>query len=101
MVRSKKAAATADPAGDVVPSRKNKGDWESSSTNERHLAGMRADGRLPATESAKIRCVGNEVIPNPRAGERVAFVDFVTRGYTFLSWLAWIRLVLKLYKPES
>ena len=80
MVKGEKTAATVNPVGDVAPPKKMKGDWESSSTNERHLAGMRANGRLPTVESGKIRCAGNEVITNPRVGEHVAFVDFIMCG---------------------
>ena len=68
MVRGKKAAATADPAGDVAPPKKMKGDWESSSTNKHHLTSLRAGGRLPVAGSGKIRCVGNEVIPTLASG---------------------------------
>ena len=83
MVRSKKAASTENSAGDVAPPKKMKGDWESSSIAERHLAGLRADGRLPPAEGGRVRCAGNEVFPNPRTGECVVFVDFLTRGLSF------------------
>ena len=83
MVRGKKAASTGNSAGDVAPPKKMKGDWESSSFMERHLAGLRADGRLPPAEDGRVRCAGNEVIPNPRADERVVFVDFLTHGLSF------------------
>ena len=79
MGKGKKASS----AGDNAPPKKMKGDWESSTVGERHLAGLRADGRLPPAASGRVRCAENEVTPSPRAGERVVFMDFLTRGLSF------------------
>ena len=57
--------------------------WESSTVGNRHLAGLRADGRLPLAANGRVQCAGNEVTPSPRAGECVVFMDFLTRGLSF------------------
>ena len=101
MVRGKKAASTGNSAGDVAPPKKMKGDWESSSLAERHLAGLRADDCLPPAEDGRLRCAENVVFPSPRTGERVVFVDFLTRGLSsrvvfvdFLTHVLWHRIFI-------
>ena len=79
MVKGKKGSS----GSDAGPLKKVKGDWESSCISEHHLAGFQADGRLPPADSGRVRCPGNEVIPNPHAGERVMFLDVLTRGMSF------------------
>ena len=47
MVRGNKASSD----GDNAPPKKMKENWESSTDGDRHLTGLRADGRLPPAVS--------------------------------------------------
>ena len=70
------SAATADL-------KKVHGDWVRSTVTERQLVGLRLDRTLPPMLLAKTRAPGNEIVPRPAAGERVCFIDFVNRGFSF------------------
>ena len=77
----KKSKSASD--NDTTPPKRLKGDWKASTISDRYLAVLRADGRLPPAASGRVRCAGNEVTPSPRAGERVVFTGFLTRGLSF------------------
>jgi hypothetical protein len=76
MVKGKDIASA---SGAVVPKRKA-GGWTKFGVTARNLNSLRKEGLLPATCSGKVRLPGDEVIPRPKPGERVMFVDFVNRG---------------------
>ena len=59
--------------------KKQHGDWAKSAVKDCHLEGLKKDGLVPEG----VRHPGSEVIPRPRPGERVSFVDFAIRGLSF------------------
>ena len=40
----------------TAPPKRMKGDWEASTVSDRQLSTLRADGRLPAAASGRVRC---------------------------------------------
>ena len=56
-------------------------DWGKSSVKAQEVDDLREKGLLPPVEEMKTRALGKDTVPIPRAGERVCFVDFVTRGF--------------------
>ena len=72
------AAASGSTAADL---KKGEGDWTSSSVKDTALTKLRNDGFLPPSNELRVRAPSaKEVIPEPREGERVLFVDAVHRG---------------------
>ena len=59
------------------------GDWVKSSVKKTDLESLRAQGLLPPADQAAVRAPGKEVLPSPRDGERVCFVEFLPRGFGF------------------
>lgn len=59
------------------------GDWTKSLVKKGDLEALRAQGLLPPAEEVTVRAPGKEVIPSPRDGERVCFVEFLPRGFGF------------------
>ena len=75
------AAASGSTAADL---KKGEGDWTSSSVKDAALTKLRNDGFLPPSNELRVRAPSaKEVIPEPREGERVLFVDAVHRGMAF------------------
>ena len=74
------AAASTGAASDLE---KNYRGWQQSSVNECQLDSLKQEGLLPLVEKMKTRAPGDEVIPCPKASERVCFVGFVNRGFAF------------------
>ena len=77
----KKAAGATAGATDKL--KKFYGDLQRSSVTERHLDLLRRDGHLASTRKMKTHVPGDEVIARLNKDERVCFVDFVNRGFTF------------------
>ena len=78
MGKEKNTASASDTA------KKKMGGWTKSSVSKCSLAPLRRDGLLPSEDSNKVRIPGNEVVPRPRVGERVMFVDYVNRELSLL-----------------
>jgi hypothetical protein len=101
MGKEKNTASASDAA------KKKRGGWTKSSVSKRSLAPLRRDGLLPPEDSNKVRIPGNEVVPRPRVGERVMFIDYVNRGlslpiHPFLRGLQYTyRLQLHHMAPNS
>lgn len=57
-------------------------DWSKSSVKTADLDDLREKKLLPPLEQLKTRAPGKEVIPSPRNGERVCFVDFLHMGFS-------------------
>jgi hypothetical protein len=74
-----KGKAIASASGATAP-KKKAGGWTKSSVTVRSFNPLWKEGLLPATSSGKVRIPGDEVIPRPKPGEQVMFVDFVNRG---------------------
>ena len=64
--------------------KKNSGDWAKSTIRDAHLIKLREQGCLPPTEQLTVRAPSpKEVLPEPRANERVCFTEFLPRGFSF------------------
>ena len=74
---------TAGAASVSAAPKKTRGESQKSTVAERHLTELRKGGLLPPLVENKMRLPDGEVIPRPRADERVAFVDFMNRGLSF------------------
>ena len=48
-----------------------------------HLENFREDGLLPPADQLTIRAPSKEVLPEPRANERVCFAEFLPRVLSF------------------
>ena len=79
MGKGKSVASASD--GNAL--KKQPGAWVKSAVTERSLNLLRKEGQLPPEKEGKVRHTGGEVIPRPRKGERVVFVDYDTRGFSF------------------
>ena len=81
--KNKKQAAAAS-GSTTTDLKKGEGDWTSSSVKDAALTKLRNDGFLPPSDELRVRAPSaKEVIPEPREGERVMFVDAVHRGMGF------------------
>ena len=102
MVPKRKAAAADAPANDAaslkgkktaagtsasaVDLKKSDGDWMKSTLQEAHLGKLREEGMLPPADQLFFRAPSpKEVLPEPRANERVCFAEFLPRGLSFPS----------------
>ena len=79
MGKSKNIASSSNAA----VAKKQPRDWTESAVTERQLELLRNEGQVPSGKTGMARRPGSEVITRPRPGERVSFVDFVTRGLSF------------------
>jgi len=62
--------------------KKSSGDWSKSTIKEAHLMKFREQGHLPPAEELAVRAPSpKEVLPDPRANERVCFAEFLPRGF--------------------
>lgn len=82
MGKGKKPAAIKASSAST-DAKKRVGDWTKSSVSARTLKPLCDDGILPPANSSKVRLPGNEVVPRPKDGERVMFVDHMTCGLSF------------------
>ena len=81
--KRKGAAAAATSTGNPAAAlKKIPGDWVKSAITEKKLAAFRHTGLLPPADKLAARAPSNrEVLPEPRAGERVCFAEFLPRGF--------------------
>ena len=80
-LKGKKTAASASAA--AVDLKKSDGDWMKSTIKAAHLEKFREDGLLPPADQLTVRAPSKEVLPEPRANERVCFAEFLPRGLSF------------------
>jgi len=80
---SEKGKAVSAAGGATIARTKPPGDWSRSTITEDHLGEFRQKGWLPPSEQVAARAAGLEVRPEPRAGERVCFAEFLPRGLSF------------------
>jgi hypothetical protein len=73
-----KGKKTAEPSDALL---KVPGDWARSCVTEDTLSEYRQKGWLPPAAQLAARAPGLEVRPDPRAGERVCFAEFLPRGF--------------------
>ena len=63
--------------------KKGSGDWAKSTIKDAHLVKFREQGYLPPAEQLAVRAPSpKEVLPEPRANERVCFAEFLPRGFS-------------------
>ena len=82
-LKAKQASCKDKVAEEEVSLKKVDCDWSKSSVRAQDLEDLREKGLLPPLEELKTHAPGKDVIPCPRDGERVCFVDFLPRGFAF------------------
>ena len=80
-LKGKKTAASASAA--AVDLKKSDGDWMKSTIKAAHLEKFREDGLLPPADQLTVRAPSKEVLPEPRANERVCSAEFLPRDLSF------------------
>ena len=81
-MKGKKTVAGA--SAPVVDLKKSDGDWVKSTIKEAHLDKLREEGMLPPADQLFVRAPSpKEVLPEPRANERVCFAEFLPGGLSF------------------
>ena len=79
--KGKKVAASSSATDNAL--KKGSGDWSKSTVKDAHLMKLREQGCLPPPEQLTVRAPpSKEVLPEPRANERVCFAEFVSRGFS-------------------
>ena len=81
--KSKGAAGKEKMVDEEASLKKVDCDWGKSSVRAQDLEDLRKKALLPPLEEMKTRALGKDVIPSPRDGERVCFIDFLPRGFGF------------------
>jgi len=80
-MKGKKTAAGASAA--AVDLKKTNGDWMKSTIKAAQLDKLREEGMLPPSDQLFVRAPSpKEVLPEPRANERVCFAEFLPRGFS-------------------
>ena len=80
-LKGKKTVAGA--SAPVVDLKKSDGNWVKSTLKEAHLDKLREEGMLPPADQLFVRAPSpKEVLPEPRANERVCFAEFLPRGFS-------------------
>ena len=82
-MKSKRASGKEKTVNEEASVKKVDCDWAKSSCRVQDSEDLREKGLLPPLEELKTRALGKDVIPSPRDGERVCFVDFLPRGFGF------------------
>ena len=82
-MKSKRASGKEKVADEEASLKKVDCDWAKSSCRVQDSEDLREKGLLPPLEELKTRAPDKDVIPCPREGERVCFVDFLPRGFGF------------------
>ena len=81
VAKGKKTAASASVSAAAL--KKSSGDWARSTIKDAHLMKLREQGLLPPAEQLAVRAPSpKEVLPEPRANERVCFAEFLPRGFS-------------------
>ena len=80
-MKGKKTAASTSAA--AVDLKKTNGDWTESTLKETQLDKLREEGLLPPSDQLLVRAPSpKEVLPEPRANERVCFAELLPRGFS-------------------